>query len=205
MKKKFLNAMNFRHACKLFDTSRGVSEDDQKYILETGRLSPSSFGIEHWRFLVVRDDSMKQKMQSACYDQPQVGTSSFIIITLAIKEPFLDPDSEYVTKMLKRFGFDDENYNRLKGFYGKYYQDIDPVDWSVSQCHIAVANMMTAAAFVGIDSCPIAAFDPEAVKELLNIDKEKYEVALVVPFGYRAKEPGDKHRLSFDEVVTFKD
>jgi len=64
--------------------------------------------------------------------------------------------------------------------------------------------MMTAAASIGIDSCPIEGFEYKKVDALLGIDTSVYQSALVIPFGYRAAEQRGKHRLSFDEVVEFK-
>ena len=77
------------------------------------------------------------------------------------------------------------------------------MQWSISQCHLAAANMMTAAAAIGIDSCPIGGFDPVQLSELLGITADDYVVALVLPFGYGAHEPPEKHRLAFDEVVEY--
>ncbi len=76
--------------------------------------------------------------------------------------------------------------------------------WSEKQCYIAAGNMMSAAAFIGIDSCPIEGFLSDKVDEILGLDTSVFQSALVIPFGYRASEQRGKHRLSFDEVVEFR-
>ena len=76
--------------------------------------------------------------------------------------------------------------------------------WSEKQCYIAAGNMMTAAALIGIDSCPIEGFLSDKVDAILGIDTSVYQSALVIPFGYKAQDARGKHRLSFDEVVEFK-
>jgi hypothetical protein len=198
-KELFLEMMNFRHACKLFDNTKSVDQSDLDYILECGRLSPSSIGMEQWKFVAIKASDTKLALQEACYNQPQVATASVVVTILAkIKE--LDPNSEYVNNVLMRFGQETGNY--YKSFYSSYATRKDIHAWADAQCHIAGANMMDAAAFIGIDSCPIAGFDPEAVSKVLGYDRGDYEVSLVIPFGYRAKDAQPKIRLSMDELVT---
>jgi nitroreductase len=76
--------------------------------------------------------------------------------------------------------------------------------WSVAQCHVAAANMLMAAAAIGIDSCPMGGFEPEAVAEVLRIDRARYEVALLVALGYRAHPQPRRHRLSLDDLVEYR-
>jgi nitroreductase len=196
-KELFLSMMNYRHACKLFDSAKKVEQSDLDYILECGRLSPSSIGMEQWKFVVVKNEEVKQKLQEACFNQPQVGTASVVIAILAKKKE-LEIGSAYVDRVLSRMG---ESAERYKAFYPTYAAGRDIGAWANAQCHIPAANMMSAAAFIGVDSCPIAAFDPQAVSEVLGYDREDYEVSLVVPFGYRGKEAQPKIRLPMDEIA----
>ncbi|PIZ51272.1 NAD(P)H-dependent oxidoreductase [Candidatus Woesearchaeota archaeon CG_4_10_14_0_2_um_filter_33_13] len=199
-KKNFLDAMKFRHACKLFDKTKKISKANQNYILELGRLSPSSMGLEQWKFVVIEDKDTNQLLQEACYNQPQVGTASFNVIILAKVEE-LKPGSKYLENILQRYGINKEKRrNRYEQFY---HQIKDIKSWGVAQCHIAAANMMTGAAFIGIDSCPIGGFDSDKVKRLLKLKLKYQEVALIISFGHRAKDAPKKMRLSFDEVVEF--
>jgi len=80
----------------------------------------------------------------------------------------------------------------------------DLAAWSVAQCHIAAAEMMMAAAVIGIDSCPMGGFEPEAVAETLGIDRGKVEVALLLALGYRAQPQPPKHRLPLAEIVQYR-
>ena len=75
--------------------------------------------------------------------------------------------------------------------------------WTARQCYLAASNMMTAAASIGIDSCPIEGFEKEKVEEVLELDTSKYQVAMVLPFGYRINEQSKQLRASFDDVVEF--
>lgn len=203
MKQEFLAAMHFRHACKLFDTTRQVSQDDLEFILEVGRLSPSSIGMEHWKFIVTRRATLKDELRQACMDQPQLSSCNVVVIILA-KKAELAPDSEYVRAMLRRWEMPETEYQSMLDFYRQHVASTDITAWSVAQCHIAAANMMTAAASIGIDSCPIGGFNAAAVRQVLALDATRHEVALLLPLGYRAKPQPPKHRLTLAELVEYR-
>ena len=203
-KEEFLKAMNERHACKLFSDKK-ISSEDLEFILEAGRLSPSSFGVEQWKFVVVQNQAMKEAIEEAAWNQKQISTCSDLVIVLARKD--VRSSDAYTVKQLRRFGLNEEAFS---GFLGLYKGWVDGRDdhtiemWSEKQCYIASANMMSAAAFIGIDSCPIEGFLSEQVDAILGIDTNVFQSALVLPFGYRANPTRGKHRLAFDEVVEFK-
>lgn len=202
LREGFVRALNFRFACKQFDEAKAVIDNDLTYILEAGRLSPSSLGLEPWRFLVVRDEALRRRLRPSCWNQNQITTASAVIVVLALKES-LSPQSDYPRKMLSRLlppGADLEETMKL---YGGIAQG-NRAAWSVAQCHIAAANMMTAAAVIGVDTCPIGGFEPEAVAEILEIDLREYSIALLVAVGYRAQSQPPKHRLPMKDVATYR-
>ncbi|MBF0606609.1 MAG: NAD(P)H-dependent oxidoreductase [Candidatus Magnetobacterium sp. LHC-1] len=202
MREAFLNAMQYRHACKVFDESKEVSEDDLRFILEAGRLSPSSFGLEQWRFIVARSGVIKQRLMAACFNQQQLTTCS-VVVSIVAKVQELTPGSDYVTRMFKRRNYPPEIYQWIVQFYESYYRQTDTLPWSIMQCHIAAANMMTAAAFIGIDSCPIGGFEPQKVRDVLQLDTSKEDIALIIPLGHRKLPQPPVYRLPFEEVVQY--
>lgn len=203
-KKLFLEAMNFRHACKLFDGKK-IPAEDLEFILEAGRLSPSSFGVEQWKFVVVQNEALKKEIEKVSWNQPQISTCSDLLIILARKD--VRSSDVYTQKQLSRWGLAEDAFKGLMGIYKGWVDGRDDHTiemWSEKQCYIAAGNMMSAAALIGIDSCPIEGFDYAKVDALLGIDTAVYQSALVIPFGYRANEQRGKHRLSLNEVVEFK-
>ena len=198
-KKEFLDMMNFRHACKLFDTNRKISEDDFKYILEAARLSPSSFGMEPWRFLVIENQKIKEDLKPLCWNQNQITTCSHLVIIKTDNKALKDRD--YILKMFKRRGLDEESTKAYIKRYENFLKNQNISCWSAKQCYIAAANMMSAAAFIGIDSCPIEGFDKDKVQKYLKVDGKNIEVVLILAFGYRVKNPSKKQRLSLEEIV----
>lgn len=202
MKNTILGLFRHRFACHSFQADRAIAREDLDVVLEAGRLSPSSFGLEQWKFLVVTKAEDKAALQSACFNQPQVGNASVVIVILA-KIAELDPDSDYIKKIMAREYPGDALDMAMQNYRG-FHANTDVKAWSITQCHIAAANMMTAATAVGLDSCAIGGFLADQVKSLLNIDGDRYEIALILPIGYCAEEAHEKLRLPLSELVEYR-
>lgn len=207
MSSNFNKAMDFRHACKVFDDSKKITNEDMHTILEAGRKSPSSFGMEGWKFLVITNEALKEKLRPACWDQVQVTSCSHLVIVLAAIDS-VKVESGEVKKRFSRRDMPQESLDFYMDIYAKHLgktlsTDENIYHWTSKQSYIALGNMMTAAAYIGIDSCPIEGFEKEKVEEILELDTGKYQVSVVVPFGYRLNEQPSQLRLTFDEVVEF--
>lgn len=205
MKNEFMKAMEFRHACKVFDETKKMSDEDLNFILEVARKSPSSFGMEPWKFLVVQNEELKEKIKPLCWNQPQITTCSNLVIILAKIED-VKVESGTPAKRFGRRPMPDDKKEFYINLYANHLKDTLICDdnifaWTARQCYIAAGNMMTAAASIGIDSCPIEGFEKAKLEELLELDTTKYQVAMVLPFGYRINEQSEQLRLSRDEVV----
>ena len=163
-RKQILNAFNFRHACKEFDTNKKISEDDFSVILESAQLSPSSFGFEPWEFIVLQDMDIREKIKPFCWGaQKQLPTASHFVVLLARNGKDMKYDSDYIKETMIELQKSSTEViitrlERLKKFQEndfKLSNDIALFDWACKQSYIALANMMTSAALLGIDSCPI--------------------------------------------------
>lgn len=217
-KEEILNVHNFRFTCKEFNLNRKVSEEDIKFLLEIGRLSPSSFGFEPWKFVVVENEELKEKLfPLALGAEKQISTSSHLVIMLARKDPDIIYSSDYINYMMKdvynipedkisqrreRYRvFQKENFNLLN-YKGSMFQ------WAVKQTYIPLGNVLTAAAEIGIDSCAIEEFNRKDLEVLLEkegiLDSQKFGVSCLIAFGYRAEEPyKEKVRRPIKDVVEW--
>jgi nitroreductase len=202
MKNAILDIFRRRYACHAFQADRAIARDDLDTILEAGRLSPSSFGLEHWKFVVVTKPEEKSALQGACFNQPQVGNASVVVVILA-KIADMDPDSDYIKQLMAREYPGDALAMAMENYRG-FHANTDVKAWSITQCHIAAANMMTAATAVGLDSCAIGGYLPDVVRKILDIDGERYEIALILPFGYCAEPAHEKLRLPLSELVEYR-
>jgi nitroreductase len=218
MKKKqeILDAFNFRHATKEYDESKKISKEDFNFILETGRLSPSSFGFEPWKFLIVQSPEFRERLMKIAPGAKDKlrGASHFIIILTRVDIRY---DSEYIIHHMKTVQkmpdqFVEMLVQGLKQFQETNWKlsenDRALFDWSSKQTYIALANMMTAAAQIGIDSTPIEGFNFDEVRAFLEreglLDKGHFEPSVMVAFGYRKEEPKrPKTRKNLNEIVLW--
>lgn len=209
MKKNFMESMDFRHACKEFDDTKKISKEDMHYILEAGRKSPSSFGMEAWKFLVITNEALKTKLRPACWNQIQITSCSHLVIVLAGIQS-VKPEFGEVQKRFARRALPQEKLDFYLGLYAEHLKDTLSSDeniysWTARQSFIAAGNMMSAGASIGIDSCPIEGFDKKQVEDILELDTSKYQLSMVLPFGYRINKQSTQLRLPFEEVVEFID
>jgi nitroreductase len=224
MKNEISDAMHFRHACKLFDDTKTIPSDKFEFLLETIRLSPSSFGMEPWRLIVVRDKNLREQLKEHCWGQQQITTCSELLV-FSVDIDCVKPFSDYVKKMFARRGLSEEMqdaYNpRYDGYHAGLLEDADDAiseaiktqdglgnreryHWCAKQCYIALGNLMNSAAAIGIDSCPIEGFEKEEVENLLGLDGQTRQVAVIVALGYRVNVQPVKYRLSLDEIVEYR-
>jgi len=206
---KFTEALVFRHACKIFDEKKKISDDEIGYILESGVKSPSSFGMEGWKFLVITNEKLKAQLRPLCWNQVQITSCSHLVVILANIDS-LKPESGEPKKRFLRREMPEEKLEFYLNLYASHLEKTLSCDeniyaWSARQTYLAASNMMTAAAFMKIDSCPIEGFEKERVEELLNLDTSKHQLSMLLAFGYRLNEQSEQLRLDFDEVVEFID
>ena len=217
LKKKILEAFHFRHACKSFDPKRRISDDDFLFLLEVARLSPSSFGFEPWQLLVVQNPALRERLKTITWGgQKQLPTASHVVVMLAKRSIDMRYDSNYINDIMTKIkGLDEEAIQVRRGFYETFqrsdFQLLDDdramFDWACKQTYLVLANMMTAAALVGIDSCPIEGFVMDEMNQLLadvfDVDLDRYGVSCLVAFGYRANPAPPKTRQPLQDIVTW--
>lgn len=213
---KLTQAFNFRHACKVFDETKKIPDEELKYILEAGQKSPSSFGMEPWHFVVISNNEQKEQLKSACYNQQQLTTCSHVVIVLYRKAIQFTMQSEYLRQATERSLSNNAASFELDAacqYFVNYCQNglpegVSVDNWSEMQCYLASANMMTAAAYHEIDSCAIGGFDNDKVMAILEkakpqFNKNNFAVALCLTFGYRKNPQSAQIRWKTEQVVSF--
>ena len=212
-KAELLETYYFRHAAKEFDPNKKISEEDFQFILETGRLSPSSGGNEPWKFLVVQSPEFREELAPLAYGAvKQLPTSSHFVLILARKD--LTYDNPYLIKQQTEvLGMPVDLFNTMRAGYDQFYSDLHLdtdralLDWASKSTYIALGNMMTAAAHIGIDSCPIEGFRLDAVNDLLQkkglLGDDEFSLSVMVAFGYRVREGRPKRRSPIEELAQF--
>jgi nitroreductase len=180
MQPTLLDAIQQRYACRQFVAGQPVSASELAALLEAGRLAPSAFGLEPWRFITVVDESKRAAVAHACYDQPAAATAAALIVIVALIDA-LDPDSDYV-----RARFEAEARGQDTAPIYDPYRAMSRAEgvaaWARGQCNFAAAHMLLQAAHLGLGSCPIGGFDEAALTAALDIPSGETP-ALVVALG----------------------
>ncbi len=202
MKDSFKEIIHFRHACKVFDAHKKIPSEELKLILESARLAPSSFGIEPWKFLVIQDGALKSKLSKTCWNPTKLEDCSDVVVLLVCKN--LKSTNSHVQNIFKsRMDNPKPVIKRFSEFMDNRSEE-EINCWASRQVYIASAFLMMGAASVGVDSCPIEGFDVEKATEVLEIDRDEFEIAHLVALGFRGYEQPERFRLDFDEVVEFR-
>jgi nitroreductase len=216
-KEQILEAYRFRHACKEFDASKHIPKEDFDFLLETARLSPSSFGFEPWKLLVLQNPELRAKLLPVTWGaQKQLPTASHYVILLARTKQGMLVDSTHIQHMMKdiqqlppevvqRKG--DIYHNFLESDFNILSNERAMFEWACRQTYIVLGNMMTAAAQIGIDSCPVEGFDKEKVEAILReeglLTGDEFGISCMVAFGYRKNEPRAKTRQPLEQIVEW--
>lgn len=190
-----LEALRWRYATKQFDAARRIPEADWAALEEALVLTPSSYGLQPWKFFVVTNQAMKESLVAASYNQRQVADCSHLVV-MAVRTEMTEMDVD----RLIEFTAETRGIDRqlLAGYRNMMIGDIvtgprsaQATHWAKLQAYIALGNFMTAAALLGIDTCPMEGFMPKAVDEALDLDKMGLTTAVLCPAGFRSE--GDKY------------
>jgi len=215
-KKEFLETMNNRYATRKFDATKKIPQEDFEFILETGRLSPSATGLEPWKFVVLQNEEIRNAIgENSFGTKGQMATASHIVVYYVRKDIY--PTSDYTDYILTQVRkMPEDQIETIKEMYTNFHKDDikilgnerATIDWGSKQIYIAMGNMMTAAAHIGIDSCPLEGFSYDFARELLKekglINPDTYDISVICAFGYREEEPKRaKSRRTMEEVVEY--
>ena len=212
---QILEILNFRHACKEFDSSKKISDSDFEIILKGGQLSPSSMGIEPWKFLVIQNESLREELATVSWGgKKQIPSCSHLVILLSRMPKELKHDSSYIHHLLTEVKqMPQEAVENFKGVVKMIedtrFQNNEKalLNYSCLQTYIAAANMMTVSAMQQIDSCAMGGYDQKAVEEILIkhnlLNKDEFYLTLMIAFVYRINEPTPKTRQSLNDLVVW--
>ncbi len=209
-----LDIFRRRVSTRHYDPARKISAEDFAAILDFGRLSPSSVGSEPWKFLVIQNQGLREKIKPVAWGmQATIAEASHLVILLAKKHARYD--SPFFSELMDRRGFPPEQraaaLERYRSFQTHDIAIADDeralFDWASKQSYIALANMLTGAAMLGIDSCAVEGMDYAAVEHILAqaglLDPAEYGVSVAATFGYRAHDIQPKPRRNAAETVIW--
>lgn len=203
MPKSFLKIMQERASIRSF-TKDKIKLDDLKYILECARLSPSSLGLEPWKFLVIQNEKEKEEISKIANNQNHVKDCAALIVVLA-RADF----KEYFETKLRKRNLNEEELNKRIQTYKPFLENMtleQSFAYAREQTHIALANILNAANDLDIQSCTIGGFDKDKINKYFKLNTDNFRVAIMVALGYTKDNlTKEKSRFDFDDVVEFRD
>lgn len=205
-----LTALNWRYAVKKFDRARVIPAETWRALEEALVLTPSSIGLQPWKFVVVTDPAVKARLQASAYGQPQVADCSHFVVMAVHRDIGAAHVDRHVARMAE---VRDIAVETLAKFRQMALRNLDAArtdgrldTWQTYQVYIALGSFVTSAALIGVDTCAMEGIQAEAFDEILGLKGTPYGTVIACAAGYRAAD--DKYatipkvRFPADDVIV---
>lgn len=204
-----LERLNWRYAVKAFAADRRIPHDDWAMLEKALVLSPSSYGLQPWRFLVITDEAVRRELLTVSYGQRKVVESSHLVVFAARTTITAQDTRRWVERLGEVRHLPRPDQERLQATMDKDLVEgpraAEASEWAKRQVYLALGVFLTSAAAVGIDVCPMEGFDPAGYDRILKLRERGYTATVIATAGYRSPTDHDarapKARFPDDEVV----
>lgn len=202
-----LQQLHWRYAAKKFDPNRKLDESTWSALEESLILSPSSYGLQPWKFLVVVNQDLKDQMPAISWNQQQPKDCSHMVVLAARKSldaTYVDNYMETVTRVRELPADAMAKYREI--LVSTVEKMPEHLNWNARQVYIALGQLMVACAMLGVDTCPMEGIDAPAYDKLLGLEDSDYTSVVACAVGYRhpedAQAQAKKVRFDASTVVT---
>jgi nitroreductase len=191
-------AFRWRYAVKMFDSTRKISPRDWEALENSLLLSPSGYGLQPWKFFLIQDPDLRQRLTPVSCHQTQLQDCSHLVVfasRTSVDENYI---GEFTSAIATARGVPRSS---LKGFFDMVVADLVhgpksryATEWAARQTYIALGALVTAAALMKVDSCPLEGIEPERYDEILDLRSSGYRTRVACALGYRS--PEDKYAIA---------
>lgn len=205
----YLDNLKWRYATKKFDATKKIAPSDLETLKEALQYSASSYGLQPYKVLIIEDEDTRKKLQPLSWNQSQIVDASHMIVIANMTNFDESLVDGFIQNISDTRGIDASN---LKGYSDFMKSKLLPLpnetknSWTARQAYIALGNLLSAAADLKIDTCPMEGFETEEYNKILNLDAQNLNAAVVVTLGYRSEEDETQHykkvRKSTKELFT---
>lgn len=196
-----LQALQWRYATKVFDPSRAIPSETWQALEEALVLTPSSYGLQPWKFLLIQDQALRRELRPHAWNQPQITDCSHLVVFLAKRTITAVDADRLVGAIAAARGQRPED---LAGYRQMIQVDLiegprrlEIERWTSNQLYIALGNLITSAALLSIDTCAIEGFSPSEFDRILQLEASEYRSRVVCACGYRST---DDHHATLAKV-----
>ena len=188
-------ALNWRYATKKFDPAKKISPELWAALEQALILAPSSVGLQPWKFFIVTDQAVKERLVTASWKQAQVAECSHLVVFTVHKNVGAVHVEKYLQRVAEVRGVTRESLEKfgkmIDGNLVSAAKEGRLDTWQAHQVYIALGQFMAAAALLGVDTCPMEGIEPARYDEILGLTGGAYATVVVCPAGFRAE--GDKY------------
>ncbi len=189
---QLLEALKWRYAVKSFDPSKKIAPETWAQLEEALVLSASSYGLQPWKFVVVESAALREELKAHAWGQSQITDASHLVVLCRRKTVDAAFIEKWVARMAEVRGIPAES---LDGYKGMMIGDLvdgprsgQIADWAARQAYLALGNLLTSAAILGVDTCPMEGFAPQEFDRILNLADEDLASVVVCTLGMRSEE-----------------
>ena len=210
---KLLEALNWRYATKKFDPAKKIPDDVWHALEQSLVLAPSSFGMQPWKFFIVRNPNIRQQLVEHSFNQEKVANASHLVVLAIKKDIGVDDVPHYIDRVSEVRNVPKEKLeglsNLIEGYLNEPPFSLVPDKWSAKQVYLALGFFLHSAAMLGIDTCAMEGFVPAKYDEILGLSEQGYSAVVLCVAGYRSEEDEAasqaKVRYEKEEVVGYID
>ena len=189
---QLINQLNWRYATKKFDPTRKISPENWATLEEALVLSPSSFGLQPWKFLIVTNRATREQLVPFSWGQRQIVDASHLVV-FATKKNLSEADIDgHLNRVAQVRGLPPESLATYRDMMiGSLIKGMDAASraaWAARQTYIALGNFLTSAALLGIDACPMEGFQPDQYNEVLGLNEQGLTATVLATAGYRSND-----------------
>ncbi len=186
-----IDSLNWRYATKKFDSTKLLSEEKLSILKEAFSLTPTSYGLQPVKLLVIQNKELQKELVPYSYNQEQVAQASHLLVICTeniIDEAYIRAyfENEKTVRGTKDEIVDSFRSYLISTFSSKSERDIQ--EWATKQAYITLGNLLTVCAVEKIDACPMEGFIPEKYNEILDLKNKGLSAVLALPIGMRAKD-----------------
>jgi nitroreductase len=205
-----LQQLSWRYATKKFDATKEIPQATWEALEQSLIGAPSSFGLQPWHFVIVKDPAIRKSLQAHSWNQSQVVDASHLVVFAARTEVGATEVGDFLSSVAETRGIALTN---LEGYRGMILQFLSALpagsgtaEWSSRQLYIALGMLLSSAAMLGVDACPLEGIDSQKYNEILGLSEQGFSVKVACALGYRAADDSaagmKKVRFSKERIIS---
>lgn len=183
-------SLQWRYATKRFDPERKIAPETWKALEESLRMAPSSFGLQPWHWIVVTNPEIRKQLQAHSWNQPQITEASHLVVLASAKDMSEDAIDSFLKLTADTRSFPVENLAAYRGMIVPFVNRLKNAQaleaWTTRQAYLALGMLLSSAALLRVDSCPMEGIDPVNYDKILGLENTNFSTRVACTLGYRA-------------------